>query len=75
MKIFLLFFLKGNNNCRVGTKTGSVGLMETRVFSYMPYVDCHSYHLLVLVYPYFKTVYFNNNKSEPRLTACSPVFL
>ena len=32
MKIFL-FFLEGNENCRVGTKqTGSVGLAETLVF-------------------------------------------
>ena len=32
MKIFY-FFLKGNNNCRIGIKkTGSVGLVETQVF-------------------------------------------
>ena len=45
---FLFFFLEGNKNCRVGTKkkkktkkTGSVGLVETRVF-FRPYVTVKS---------------------------------
>ena len=30
--LFFFFFFEGNKNCRVGTKIGSVGLVETQVY-------------------------------------------
>ena len=42
------FFLEGNKNCRVGTKTGSVGLAETQV-SFRPKFVPFSYNFIGVV--------------------------